>query len=150
MLYDKQRSAPVVIPCEGLTADELATFCKEMEIEFFAVGTPDNWDDKEVFRAGTIEYPARGCNVRFSKVLEWKDAVSAIGLRVAEGGQYRHYKGGIYTTVCEATDEASKQRVVVYRDQDGRVWTRPYANFFNVANDSGKLVARFSYMPAGA
>lgn len=147
MLYDKHRSGPVAIPCDGLTAEDLAEFCKDMEIEFVAVGDPDNWDNTEVFRAGTIEYPSRGCTVRFAKVLEWKAAVAAIGQQVFEGGVYRHYKGGSYTTVCEATEEATGRSVVVYRNAEGRVWTRPTKDFFSVANQDGRLVARFAHCP---
>lgn len=151
MLYDKRRSGPVVIPCEGLTAEDLETFCKEMSLEFFSVGTPDDWEDLTVFRAGTIDFPSRGCNVRFEKVLEWKAARAAIGPQVTTGGLYRHYKGGLYETVCDAREEATKRRVVVYRNVESQeVWTRPWVDFFSVANKEGTLVARFAYEGAPA
>lgn len=144
MLYDKHRNAPIAIPCAGLAADDLAAFCKEMDIEFFAVGSPENWSDPEVFRAGTIDYPARGLTVRFTKVLEWKAAAAAIGPRIFEGGRYRHFEGGFWTTVGEATDAAGTA-VVVYRDNEWRLRTLPTKDFFSVVNQAGKLVARVAH-----
>jgi len=38
--------------------------------------------------------------------------------------RYRHYKGGVYEVVCEATLEADFTAVVVYRGQDGKTWVR--------------------------
>lgn len=147
MLYDKRRSGPVVIPCEGLTVEDLESFCNTMALEFYSVGTPEDWDDLTVFRAGTIDFPSRGCNVRFEKVLEWKAACAAIGPQVTMGGLYRHYKGGLYSTICDATEEATLRSVIVYRHQESNaVWTRPRADFFSVANDNGKLVPRFAYV----
>jgi hypothetical protein len=145
MLYDRHHSGPVVIPCEGLTPEDLATFCKEMGFDFFGVGHPEDWGNKEVFRVASQELPARGYDVKFAKVLEWKAAKAAIGPQVFEGGSYRHYKGGMYTTLCEAKVEATGERVVVYRGSDGAVWTRPTDEFFGVANNGGTLVARFAY-----
>lgn len=146
MLYDNHRSNPAIIPVAGLTPQDLADFCKAAQLSFHAVGTPDNWDDAETFRAATLDVPARGVSIPFSKVLAWKAALAAIGPQITEGGVYLHFKGGIYTTVCEATEESTLRQVVVYRGVDGKVWTRPRENFFSVTTDSGgNLVPRFAY-----
>jgi hypothetical protein len=143
-MYDSQRNKPVVIPCEGLSVETLASFCSFMNFRFHAVGDPDNWENLEVFRVGTQTYPSHGATVKFAKVIEWKEAMDAIGERIFEGGVYRHYQGELVTTMTEAWDEAEKRAVVVYRNTEGRVLTLPVAGFFTVVNDNGKLVAKFS------
>lgn len=149
MLYDQHRSAPVQIPRDDLTAEDLQQFCKAAAIEFVAMGCPEGcggtgWEDPTVFRAGTSDWPQAGVTVKLDKVLEWKNAQQAIGERIFEGGVYYHYKGGRYTTVCEATEEASLKSVVVYRGEDGRTWTRPTEEFFSVVKHGDNLVPRFA------
>lgn len=58
--------------------------------------------------------------------------------------KYRHYKGGIYELVCEATQESDLTPVIVYRASDGSVWTRPKAVFFELLDIDGKQVQRFT------
>ncbi len=55
-----------------LTTDDFRAFCKAHDVEFYAMGSPENWDDPTVFRVGTIEWPQRGITVLVSKVDEWK------------------------------------------------------------------------------
>ena len=62
--------------------------------------------------------------------------------------RYRHYKGGIYELVCEAVMEADHTPVMVYRGQDGAVWVRPRAAFFETVSVDGAAVPRFSALPA--
>jgi hypothetical protein len=58
--------------------------------------------------------------------------------------RYRHYKGGIYELVCEAVLEADHVPVIVYRGQDGVVWVRPKAAFFETVDVDGASVPRFA------
>ncbi|MBR7744985.1 DUF1653 domain-containing protein [Undibacterium sp. BYS107W] len=58
--------------------------------------------------------------------------------------RYRHYKGGIYELVCEATQEADLQAAIVYRAADGSLWIRPKSVFFEMIEVGGKLVQRFT------
>jgi hypothetical protein len=58
--------------------------------------------------------------------------------------RYRHYKGGIYELVCEAVLEADHTPVIVYRGQDGVVWVRPKAVFFEMVEVDGASVPRFA------
>jgi len=58
--------------------------------------------------------------------------------------QYRHYKGGLYELVCEATLEADLTPMIVYRAQDGSVWIRPEAVFFELVEIDGRSVPRFA------
>ncbi|RJG00510.1 DUF1653 domain-containing protein [Noviherbaspirillum sedimenti] len=58
--------------------------------------------------------------------------------------RYRHYKGGIYELVCEATQEADLTPVIVYRAHDGSVWVRPRDVFFQMIEVDGKQMPRFA------
>ncbi|MES2535471.1 MAG: DUF1653 domain-containing protein [Pseudomonadota bacterium] len=57
--------------------------------------------------------------------------------------KYRHYKGGLYELVCEATLESDLSPMIVYRAQDGSIWTRPKAVFFELVDIDGRRVPRF-------
>jgi hypothetical protein len=58
--------------------------------------------------------------------------------------QYRHYKGGLYELVCEATLEADLTPMIIYRAADGSIWARPKAVFFELVEVDGLLVPRFA------
>lgn len=56
---------------------------------------------------------------------------------------YRHYKGGIYELLCEATQESDLTPIIVYRSHNGTIWTRPRENFFEQVLLDGVRVPRF-------
>jgi hypothetical protein len=58
--------------------------------------------------------------------------------------QYRHYKGGVYEHICEATLESDLSKMIVYRAADGSVWCRPREVFFEMIEVDGKTVQRFT------
>jgi len=58
--------------------------------------------------------------------------------------RFRHYKGGEYELVCEATMEADLTPIIVYRAANGSIWCRPRAVFFEEVEVDGKRVARFA------
>jgi len=58
--------------------------------------------------------------------------------------RYRHYKGGIYELICEARLEADHVPVIVYRGEDGAVWVRPRAAFFETVTLGGVCQPRFA------
>lgn len=58
--------------------------------------------------------------------------------------RYRHYKGGIYELVCEATQEADLVPVIVYRAENGAIWVRPRSVFFEAVEVEGIRVQRFT------
>ncbi len=58
--------------------------------------------------------------------------------------RFRHYKGGIYELVCEATQESDHTPIIVYRAHNGTIWTRPHAVFFEWLEIDGLRVQRFS------
>ncbi|MCE2680468.1 MAG: DUF1653 domain-containing protein [Burkholderiales bacterium] len=59
-------------------------------------------------------------------------------------GLYQHYKGGFYTTLSIAIEEASVQAVVVYRShENGALWTRPWTEFTRSIEIGGQQQPRF-------
>lgn len=58
--------------------------------------------------------------------------------------RFRHYKGGLYELVCEATLESDLSPMVVYRAADGSIWCRPKAVFFEWIEVDGGKVQRFT------
>ena len=64
--------------------------------------------------------------------------------------RYRHYKGGIYEFLYDATLESDLAPMVVYRAPDGSIWIRPHAVFHELIEVDGKQVARFALMEAAA
>ncbi|MDO8277388.1 MAG: DUF1653 domain-containing protein [Burkholderiaceae bacterium] len=58
--------------------------------------------------------------------------------------RFRHYKGGIYELVCEATQESDLSSVIVYRSHNGSIWTRPKSVFFEMVEVEGVQVPRFA------
>ena len=57
--------------------------------------------------------------------------------------RYRHYKGGIYEHICEATMEADLMPIIVYRAANGSIWCRPKSVFFEWVEVDGVKVQRF-------
>ncbi|MDO9194851.1 MAG: DUF1653 domain-containing protein [Undibacterium sp.] len=58
--------------------------------------------------------------------------------------RFRHYKGGIYELVCEATQESDLSPVIVYRSHNGSIWTRPKSVFFEAIEVGGVRMQRFA------
>ena len=64
--------------------------------------------------------------------------------------RYRHYKGGVYELVCEATLEADGSPVMVYRGADGAIWVRPRLAFFEEVEVGGVRMPRFAQLDPGS
>ena len=60
------------------------------------------------------------------------------------GSRWRHYKGGIYTIVCTAIDEETTSPRVVYKAEDGIIWSRNGLAFFGTAITDNGPVPRFT------
>jgi hypothetical protein len=58
--------------------------------------------------------------------------------------RFKHYKGGLYELVCEATLESDLSTVIVYRAANGTIWCRPKDVFFEVIEVDGIKVQRFT------
>lgn len=61
---------------------------------------------------------------------------------------YRHYKGGMYELICEATQEADLVPVIVYRAQNGSIWVRPKSVVIETIGVEGRGVQRFTPIEA--
>ena len=58
---------------------------------------------------------------------------------------YRHFKGNIYRVKLFALDSNTEEPVVVYESlKDGRLWTRPHAEFFGTVERGGLVHQRFT------
>ena len=60
--------------------------------------------------------------------------------------RYRHYKGGIYEFVGEATLESDLTPMIVYRAANGTLWIRPQEVFHEMVDVDGKQVPRFELL----
>jgi len=61
---------------------------------------------------------------------------------------YRHFKGGIYKYITDATLEwcpdDPNSHVIIYESvTDGKRWCRPRNEFFGYIEKDGKLIRRF-------
>ncbi|KYZ75634.1 hypothetical protein AXX12_10490 [Anaerosporomusa subterranea] len=63
-------------------------------------------------------------------------------------GRYRHYKGGEYFVIDQATHSETGERFVVYRALygDQGLWIRPYTMFFETVVINGQAVPRFAWL----
>jgi hypothetical protein len=58
--------------------------------------------------------------------------------------RFKHYKGGLYELVCEATMESDLSTIIVYRAANGSIWCRPKEVFFELIEVDGVKVQRFT------
>lgn len=117
-------------------------------------GKPDN----QVALQGSVERPdwgKAGFKVFGNKMIS-QDEIDAFRLgyrakqaeptdEVAPLKIYRHYKGGLYKLIAEANLESdSSKTMTVYQGADGRIWTRPSVEFFELVEFNGEKMPRFS------
>jgi len=65
-----------------------------------------------------------------------------------EPGHYRHYKGGEYTVLMIACDEATHKWLVIYEALYGhpgvpKIWARYYDSFVENVTVDGRSIPRF-------
>lgn len=58
--------------------------------------------------------------------------------------KYRHYKGNVYELVGYATHSETNEKFVIYKNQSGEMFARPYRMFFEEIESNGKKIKRFS------
>lgn len=148
MLYDHYTGPVNSLPVPDLTPEDIKAFCDDVGLSFHSINQAQFGPVEEVFRTATKTYPAQGVTMAYERVRQWKRAKAQTQHRVYVGGEYLHYKGGRYVTVCQGTLEASNTPAVVYRGQDGRVWIRPEEEFFGLVHvrteTQDELVPRFA------
>lgn len=59
--------------------------------------------------------------------------------------KYRHFKGGLYTILFIVTYVTDREREVYYSsEQDGKIYHRPYSEFFGFVFRDGETKHRFT------
>lgn len=53
---------------------------------------------------------------------------------VKTGDKYKHFKGKIVEIVCIAKDSETLDDIVVYKEEDGTIWVRPYKMFTSLVD----------------
>lgn len=68
-------------------------------------------------------------------------------------GKYQHYKGNMYEVIGCARHSETLEEMVVYKQlytsnnyNEGSVWVRPKAMFFEMVTLDGKATARFKFI----
>lgn len=56
---------------------------------------------------------------------------------------FQHYKGGIYEFICTATHSETEEKLVIYKDEKGDVFARPYNMFFEMIEINNEKIPRF-------
>lgn len=139
-LFDMHRSAQAVIEFAGLNPSDINAFCEEIGFPFYSVGVPGDWDNHQLFRAATHEFPARGVTVLFEAVVEWKRARQPNGERILEGQAYRHYSGALHTTLYGAEDSKTGAPAVVYKTETGKILVTLHDDFFCLTRQEGCIM----------
>lgn len=57
--------------------------------------------------------------------------------------KYKHFKGGIYDLLYIAEHSETQERLVVYKNAEGKVYVRPYDMFFSKVIVDNQEVPRF-------
>lgn len=58
--------------------------------------------------------------------------------------EYRHFKGGLYKLLHIAEHSETQEQLVVYMNQDEKVYVRPYDMFFGTVEVDGVIKKRFT------
>ncbi len=58
-------------------------------------------------------------------------------------GRYQHYKGGKYHVIGSAKHTETEEDLVLYVDESGKLWARPYEMFFGKVEVDGVQANRF-------
>jgi len=57
--------------------------------------------------------------------------------------KYKHFKGSVYEMLFEAEHSETKEKMIVYRNEHGKIFVRPSTMFFDTVEKDGEIVARF-------
>lgn len=57
--------------------------------------------------------------------------------------KFRHYKGNIYEFICVAIHSETDEKLVIYKDDEDKIFARPYDMFFEKIKVDGKITDRF-------
>lgn len=57
--------------------------------------------------------------------------------------KYKHYKGNIYIFIGIALHTETNEELVLYKDENNKMFARPVNMFFEEIEVNGKKIARF-------
>ncbi len=57
-------------------------------------------------------------------------------LEIKNGDRFRHFKGTIYTVVTVAKHTETGEELIVYEDEQGNTWARPFDMFCSLVDTS--------------
>lgn len=78
-------------------------------------------------------------------MLVGRHSIADLTRKTTDQMKYRHYKGGIYEIICEAKLESDPSiNMIVYKSEEGSIWTRPRNVFFELVQHEGTSVPRFA------
>lgn len=58
--------------------------------------------------------------------------------------KYRHYKGNVYKFICVATHSETEEKLVIYENDEGEIFARPYDMFYSEVTVNGQTFPRFA------
>lgn len=58
-------------------------------------------------------------------------------------GRYQHFKGGVYEVIGVAKHSETREKLVMYKHDDGEFWVRPLSMFTEMVEVNGQKVPRF-------
>ena len=57
--------------------------------------------------------------------------------------KYKHYKGGIYELLYIAEHSETGDKLVIYKNNENKIYARPYDLFFETLKINGQEIERF-------
>lgn len=57
---------------------------------------------------------------------------------------FKHFKGAIYKMICTAQHSETNETLVIYQNETGTIFARPYEMFFETIERDGKVIKRFT------
>lgn len=57
--------------------------------------------------------------------------------------KYRHFKGNVYEYIGTAIHSETEEKLVIYKNDKGILFARPYEMFFELVEKEGKKMPRF-------
>lgn len=77
---------------------------------------------------------------------DWKSALESLLVLDHDNGRYLHHSGAVYVVTGMARDGDTGAPTVIYRGEDGQVWTRLHSSFAApVRTKNGGSVPRLTY-----
>ncbi len=67
-------------------------------------------------------------------------------MKVEKLGYYKHFKGIVYKVKEIALHTETNEKLVVYKNENGDTYARPYDNFIGMITMNNKKIKRFEFI----